>query len=267
MKYLLILLLSSITLNVFSQNNNTANTKTIEVNIESGVTLKEYKAGKLEKIAVGMYAMNYGNTLTFTKNDQVITIKDAQSPDITIQIYFENGKQNRALLFKNKPISSWKIIDFDIQNLPKNSNITRYYEQNQNFHIIQKTYFEALDAAENNNLDKSFKLFGRLEMYSNLTNIDTIFNTLATFFSQEDALLRIYYGKYAEKFMPLLSANIETDALGKIKEGIIWTERKNQKGDYQVYKNNKIIKTVTANLTEFQQILLDYKMEQSEIIE
>lgn len=37
-------------------------------------------------------------------------------------------------------------------------------------------------------------------------------------FSQEDALLKIYYGRYAEKFEPLPVAYLNTDNTGKIKK-------------------------------------------------
>jgi len=97
-----------------------------------------------------------------------------------------------------------------------------------------------------------------MDKKTNLTDIDTIFNALADDFSQEDALLKIYYGRYAEKYEPLPVAYLNTDNTGKIKKGIVWTETSGQNGKYNIYSNGKVIKSANQNLTDFQKTIMDY---------
>ncbi|OPC33500.1 hypothetical protein BAX97_04145 [Elizabethkingia meningoseptica] len=252
MKYLYsILAIFCLSLTLFGQKQNTLKTETKE--IESGKTTKKYVDGKLGSFTVDMFAVNYGNTLLFSKTDNLISIKDAQNPDAVITIYLKNKKYTTELNMKNKQLMYIEYIDLDLNNLPPNSIISAQYAHGKTESFISKNNIE-----DGRGLDKVFKLFWRMDKKANLTNINAIFNALADDFSQEDALLKIYYGKYAEKHEPLPVVYLNTDNAGKIKKGIMWTETKSQNGKYSIYSNGKVIKSGDQSLEGFQKVFIDY---------
>ncbi|WP_339886819.1 hypothetical protein [uncultured Flavobacterium sp.] len=153
-----------------------------------------------------------------------------------------------------------ETIDFDLNKLPSKSIITANLINDVVVAYVSKSNMESIDSldSDDRNFDKSFKLFARMERESNLAAIDLILNSLADFFSKEDVLLRIYYGKYAEQFTPLSICYLETNDLGKIKDGIIWTKNEGTNGNYKIYNNEKIIKTENKNLKDYQNILMEY---------
>ncbi|OPC06470.1 hypothetical protein BAS09_02510 [Elizabethkingia ursingii] len=235
----------------FAQKQNAVKSETKE--IESGRITKQFTNGKLTSFTVDMAAVNYGNTLFFTKEDNIINIKDGQKPDALIRIYLKNKRYTTDLQYQNKELMYIESIDLDLNNLPPNSIISSQYKDGKAESIISRANPE-----DTRGLDKVLKLFWRMDKKTNLTDIDSIFNALADDFSQEDALLKIYYGRYAEKFEPLPVAYLNTDNSGKIKKGIIWAETSGQNGKYNIYSNGKIIKSGNQNLTNFQKIIMDY---------
>ena len=120
---------------------------------------------------------------------------------------------------------------------------------------IHKTQFENTEGFR---LDKSYKLFARLTIPAALRDIDAVFASAAAFFSQEDALLRIFLGRYAEKTQPLTTGYLKTNEVGVIENGIIWTATNAENGTYDLYNKGKIIKKEIQNLTDFQETILDY---------
>ncbi|MCT4288309.1 hypothetical protein [Elizabethkingia anophelis] len=235
----------------FGQKQNSVKTEAKE--IENGKITKQYIDGKLNSFTVDMAAVNYGNTLFFTKEDNIINIKDGQKPDALIRIYIKDKRYTTDLQYQNKELMYIESIDLDINSLPPNSIISSQYKDGKPESFISRSQMEDIRG-----LDKVMKLFWRMDKKTNLTDIDSIFDALANDFSQEDALLKIYYGRYAEKFEPLPVAYLNTDNTGKIKKGIVWTETSGQNGKYNIYSNGKVIKSVNQNLTDFQKTIMDY---------
>ncbi|MCT4203800.1 hypothetical protein HZP44_02920 [Elizabethkingia anophelis] len=235
----------------FAQKQNAVKSETKE--IESGRITKQFTNGKLTSFTVDMAAVNYGNTLFFTKEDNIINIKDGQKPDALIRIYLKDKRYTTDLQYQNKELMYIESIDLDLNNLPPNSIISSQYKDGKPESFISRSQMEDI-----RDLDKVMKLFLRMDKKTSLTNIDTIFDTLADDFSQEDALLKIYFGRYAKKYEPLPTAYLNTDNTGKIKKGIMWTKTSDQNGKYNIYSNGKVIKSVNQNLTDFQKTIMDY---------
>ena len=234
-----------------------------ETMIEGGATYTKMKNGKLDSIIVGMYAVNYGNALLFSRRDEVIFIKNGNDENAVIKIEVKNKKQIKTFLQNNKPLITVEMIDFDLQNLPENATVS-ISSQND---LITAYHVTSTLASYSGRLDdKSMKLFYRLEIPANLDTPDLIFNYLGDFFIQEDALLKIFYGNYAEKFMPQVVGSFKTDEYGKIKEGIILDfKKKSSKNIYKIYEGGKMIKSASATLKAFEQIFVDYRTQSGEI--
>ena len=246
--FLLVLLFMSAS--SFAQIQNSITVKT-----ESGQTTKNYIGEKLESFVVEMYAMNYGNALTFTKLNDQIVITNAQEPNAMIIIRTKDTLLIRELLYGEKVISSIEAIDFDLNNLPKNSLISSIRIDDKTSSYVVKLINENPEGVS---LDKTYKLFGRLIIPADLTDIDAVFNSMANFFAQEDALLRIYLGAYAEENQPLMIRYLKTNEGGKIDSGIIWTPKDDENGKYDIYTKGKIIKTEIQNLSNFQETIIHY---------
>lgn len=242
---------------VFGQEKNLSDFT--ETKIESGSTFKKYKNGKLDSIIVSMVAVNYGNALIFAKTNDEIRITNAADKNSVIKIELKNKKQVRTFFYKNKPAIILENIDFDINDLPKSAEISSGISKGILSSFKLTTDYQNFG---NDNPDKTFKLFYRLDIPVNLDNLDSIFENIANFFSEEDALLKIFYGDYSEKFAPQPLAYFKTDNLGKIKDGIVLDFKNKNAGDknqYSIYKNGKIIKSESVNLADFQPIFIEYR--------
>lgn len=242
---------------VFGQNENSSTST--EKNIESGSTYKKYKNGKLDSIIVTMAAVNYGNALLFSKSNDEIRITNVADKNSVITIVLKNKKQIRTLFYKQQPAVIVENIDFDIENLPKSSVISSLISDNM---VFSNTYVSNDKIFGDDFPDKTFKLFHGFTVRPDLDNLDAIFENIGDFFSEEDALLKIFYGRYAEKFAPQVLAFLKTDASGKIKDGIFMDFKNkniNEKNNYNIYKNGKIIKSGSENLSKFQNIYMEYR--------
>ncbi len=240
---------------VFGQNINSPDT--IEKKIESGSTFKKYKNGKLDSIVVTMYAVNYGNALIFAKSDNEIRITNAADENSVIKIELKNKKQVRTFFYKGKPAIVVEAIDFDINQLPKNMMINRFLSNNMIQSVSIKTDYGAFG---DDNPDKTFKLFYGLNIRTDLDNLDAIIENIGEFFSEEDALLKLFYGSYAEKFAPKILTYLKTNESGIITDGITLDYQNNARetNPYNIYKNGKIIKSGKSSLTDFQKTYQDY---------
>ena len=231
-----------------------------ETKIESGSTFKKLKEGKLDSIIVAIAAMNYGNALIISRTNDAIQLKNAADENSLITFEIKNKKQVKTLYYKNQPITIIESIDLDVKNLPKNAAISSSIENNL---ISSYTSSSKINELRGEMDDKSFKLFYFLNIPSNLDNLDAIFNGIGDFFSEEDALLKIFYGSYAEKFAPKALAYFNTDEVGKIKDGVlmnITNEKPAELNKYDLYKKGKIIKSGTSSLDDFQNIFKEYLM-------
>ncbi|WP_026976243.1 hypothetical protein [Flavobacterium tegetincola] len=225
------------------------------VEIESGQTTKNYIGATLESMVVELFAVNYGNALTFTKVNDQIVITNAQEPNAVIKITLNNKYLVRTLFYNEKMVSSTEAIAFDLENLPKSSTISNQIVKGKVESYVGKT---ELDATMNYDFDKTYKLFARLTISTDLNNIDAVFESIAAFFSQEDALLKVFLGSYARKNQPIMSGYLKTNALGKIESGIIWLAIDNENGKYEIYSKGKITKTEKQTLIDFQETIVDY---------
>ncbi|WP_339886818.1 hypothetical protein [uncultured Flavobacterium sp.] len=72
----------------FGQNQDSL----ITVDIESGKTIKKYIQGNLESFETELYAVNYGNILSFSKKNDTIFIENADESEAIIKIYLKNKK-------------------------------------------------------------------------------------------------------------------------------------------------------------------------------
>lgn len=250
LKYLFSFILLFMTTSSFAQIK-----QSITVKIESGQTTKNYVGDKLESFVVEMYAVNYGNALTFTKVNNQILVTNAQEPSAIIKIGIKNKLLVRELLYNEKLISSIEAIDFDLNNLPENSQISSIRVDGKTSSYVGKSLNQNPEGV---NLDKTYKLFARLTIPADLNDIDSVFNSMAEFFSQEDALLRIYSGAYAEETQPLMIGYLKTNEKGKIENGIIFTPTDDENGHYNIYNKGKIIKTEIQVLSDFQETIMDY---------
>ena len=230
-----------------------------EKDIESGKVYKKYKDSKLDSIVVGMVAVNYGNALIFSLEKDEIRITNAADKNSVITIGMKNGKQVRTFFYKNKPAIIIENINFNINNLPKNSQISNAYWKETTVSSILTTNYQAFG---DDNPDKTFKLFYRLNGRPDLTNLEAVFDDIGHFFDEEDALLKIFDGNYAEKFEAQALAYFKTDHLGKITDGInleFDAKKPSDKTKYTIYKGGKAIKSGTSNVTEFQPIFIEYR--------
>lgn len=250
LKYLLSFILLFMNASSFAQIQHE-----ITVKIESGQTIKKYKGEKLESLLVQMYAVNYGNTLTFTKVNDQIVVTNAQEPNAIIKIGIKDKLLVQELFYDEKLISSIEVINFDLNNLPKNSQVSSTMVDGKTESYVGKSMTENTKGFR---MDKTYKLFGRLTIPADLNNIDAVFNSIAEFFSQEDALLRIFSGRYAEQTQPLMIGYLKTNEGGKIENGIIFTPTDDENGHYDIYSKGKIIKTELQDLSDFQETIMDY---------
>jgi len=240
----------------FGQNLESSDFK--ETKIESGSTFKKFKNGKLDSIVVTMQAVNYGNALIFAKLPNEIKITNAADENSIIKIELKNNKQVRTFFYKNKPAIVVESIDFDINHLPKNATISRALSNDLIQNLSIKTNYEVFG---DDNPDKTFKLFYGLNIRTDLDNLDSIFDNIGEFFSEEDALLKLFYGSYAEKFAPKVLTYLKTNESGIISDGIsLDYQNKNVKelNSYNIYKNGKVIKSGKENLDNFQKTYQNY---------
>lgn len=227
-----------------------------ETKIEGGATYTKLKNGKLDSVVVGMFAVNYGNALIFSRSSEAIMTQNANDDQAVIKIEIKNKKQVKTLWYDNSLIVSMEYFDFDLQNLPKNRSVSIFLENDL---VTASAVDSKLEQFTGELDDKTMKVFFGLNIPANLTQIDAVFNYIGDFFTQENALLKIFYGEYAQEFQPSMIASFETDQYGKIREGIILDYQKNVlKNQYKIYRNGKVIKTDIKGIIPFQKIFREY---------
>lgn len=250
MKHILFFLLLFMSFLSFGQEENIQ-----KVEIESGTLSKKYIDEKLDSFIVEMYTVNYGKALSFVKENDTIIIKNIQKSDAVIKIYFKNKMQMRELLYQNKIIAYSEAINFDLNNLPINNTIYSLLVNNKVQSSINKFDLKNVDEDFD---DSNIKLFNSLHYISDLTTIDSVFSSIADFFSNGDALYKVYMGSYVEKHMPPIIAYLKTNEKGKIESGIIWKKKDDENGKYEIYSKEKIIKSEIQSLLGFKEIFRDY---------
>lgn len=247
------------TLSVFGQEENDS-LRTVKTKIESGAIIKKYNTdNKLERFNVEISTDYYANLIFFTKEKDTLFIKNLVEKDATIKIYVKNQKKVSEFFYNGTKVAYIEVLDFNLNNLPKKSSIYSKIKDNENLAYLYKVDFPEETGSD---YDKSYKLHLFLKTSDNHVNIDLLFNEIADYFSKEDALLRIYLSKYRDKIndesLEKVTGYLATDDLGKIKNGILWTEKLSDRGEYKIYKNGKITKSENITLNDFQKIFTTY---------
>ncbi|WP_264530582.1 hypothetical protein [Flavobacterium sp. N502540] len=223
--------------------------------IEGGTLSKKYIDGKLESFIVEMYAVNYGNIFSFTKGKDTITVSNGEKSAAVIKIYFKDQMQISELFYKKKIVGYLEAINLNIDQLPKSNSIYSF--------LVNNKIKSSICSFDLNDLDENFdqnliKLFTSLNHAANAENLDSAFNSIAHFFSKEDALYRIYLASYAEKFAPPIITYLKTNESGKIESGIVWTGKETGNGKYEIYSKEKVIQSGIQNLSNFKETFREY---------
>ncbi|RZJ53515.1 MAG: hypothetical protein EOO44_08220 [Flavobacterium sp.] len=234
--------------------------RTEETEIESGKVIKKYNKKELENFTVEISANTYYNSFFFSKEKDTIIIKNLNEDKAVIKIYVKDKKKVSEFLYEGILLFYSEIIDFDTNKLPSRGKIwgSKTNDEKISYHF----YRDNLSKAKGDDFEKSFKLYSFLKTSEYNVSTDLLFNEIADFFSEEDAVLKIYSSKYRDKTMSesklYKTAFLSTNKLGQIKIGVLWKEKSPHKGEYTVYDNGKIIKTENVDLNSFQPIFNDY---------
>lgn len=243
---------------VSAQTDN--NVKTEEKEIESGKITKNYSNDKLENFTVEIAANAYYNSFFFTKVKDTIIIKNVTEEKAVIKIYVKDKKKVSEFLYEGKPIFYQEVIDFNTNKLPPKGKIWGTLSDGEKTSYL--FYRDNLSKAKGDDFEKSYKLFSFLTTSEYNVTTDLLFTEIADFFSEEDAVLKIYLSRYRNKTMSeaklFKTTYLTTNELGQIKNGVLWTGKSPNKGEYRLYENQKIVKTENMDLNSFQQIFNDY---------
>lgn len=221
------------------------------VMVDKGLTIKHWKAGKVESFTLDMFAMNYFNRLTFKKLTDKILITNFEDKQSEITLQFKNGLLISELSANGKPV-------FYIQQIENNA-----YPANSIINGIRRgkeSYFNAtrkidLKVEPFHVYKINAKLLVSLDL-SGKKSLDEVFNYLVSFFSQEEALLVVYKSGAAPKDESLVSTYLDIDGAGKVSKGITWTNA--AKPYYEIYDKGKVIRKEEKSITEFQKIYEKY---------
>lgn len=264
MKYSIVLFLCYIGFNCYAQTKNFSKQE-LPITIENGQTTKHYEKDKLTHFTVEMYAVNYGNVLSFFKEQNKIIIKDAYQPNAIITLYLDQNLWTWNLSFKNKELITLRQINDDLMKLPASSTIVRQLEEGVISCYVRKINSLNFELFKDENLDKNMKLFQRILKNGDAKNLEVMFVSLADFFSKEDALLKIYKGSYADKMGAKTLGYLKTDADGKITSGINWQSSDGITGTYKLFHKGKLIESEEQNLEEYNKKLENFFNNQDEL--
>lgn len=220
--------------------------------LEGGLTVKDWKQGKLAGFTVDLFAVNYYNRIILEKNADAILIRNLEDTVSNIKIYNKDQCLAAEMSASGKPMFYSRQITFDLEKLPANSRIMglkkggiTYYNANKNIELT----VEPLHVHKINT-----KLFFSLFL-PKTNNLDTVFQHLGDFFSKEEALLIIYKSGAAKEEGEFLTY-LQTDAQGKINSGIHWTAGSSPY--YETYNKGKVSPKTPTTLAAFQTVFTKY---------
>lgn len=230
--------------------------RTDTVKIESGITLKHWQGNELQSITVAMFAVNYGNQLTFIREKDTIQVTNVEEPGALVSIYFKKGRLVKELRYKGQLLYHNEVIAYDRNALPPASRIACIQKEGK----LCCTATKRTELQDNlfHELKISFKLLLNLEIPDSLTNTSAVYAYIAGFFSREEALALIYKSGVNGPGEPVLVAYLDTDDAGAILNGIHWVSSKDGKSYSEVYKDKKVTQKKMENLQDFQQTFKKY---------
>ena len=219
-------------------------------------TIKKLKNGVLEYFMFEMGIGYYGNRFTFIKNLESIEIKDLMNIDYKIEIKLENNIPIAKIIYRDKIIISPKLVEFNVNNLPKNNRLILLDISAEKKCYASSTLEEdKIDPKSILDDDIFLGIFPFLEN-KNSSSIDSEYLRLAECFSNKELLFNIFDKSDKEKEESILiEGEIYTDKNGKIEEGIIFY---NKKSFYEIYKKGNVVKKGPIDLSKFQKLYSDY---------
>lgn len=243
-----------------SAQTNGNNSGTEKIEIENGAITKKFNNGKLESFNVEVTADSYYNSFFFTKKNDTVNVTNLSEEKAVIKIYVKDKKKVSEFIYDGIPIFYQEVIEFNTTKLPTKGKIWGNITNGKN--VSYFFYRDNLWKAKGDDFEKSYKLYSFLKTSEYNVTSDLLFNEIADYFSEEDAILKIYLSKYRNKIIAesklFKTAYLTTNEKGQIKNGVLWTQKSDDKGEYKLYENQKSVKTENIDLKTFQAIFNDY---------
>jgi len=254
---IILFLFCSLSLSAQKDGNNS---ETEEIKIENGAITKKFNKGKLESFTVEINANSYYNSFLFTKKNDTIIATNLSEEKAVIKIYVKDKKKVSEFFYNGRILFYQEAIDFNTTKLPPNGRIWGTISNAEKTSYL--FYRDNLSKAQGDDFEKTYKLYSFLKTAEYNVTSDLLFNEIADFFSEEDAILKIYLSSYRNKIISesklLKVAYLTTNGQGQIKNGVLWTQKSDLKGEYKLFENQKNIKTENIDLDSFQGIFNDY---------
>ena len=226
------------------------------VQLEGGLTVKDWKQGKLARFTVDLFAMNYYNRIILEKKADTILIRNLEDTVSSIKIYYKDQRLTTDMSASGKPLFYNQQIAFNMDKLPANSRITglkkdgvTYYNASKNIELnVEPLHVHKINT----------KLFFSLFL-PKTTDLNLVFQHLGDLFSKEDALLAIYKSGAVKETAEVLTY-LQTDVQGKVISGINWTA--DSSPYYEIYNKGKPGKKEPKTLAAFQLVFTKYMEDQ-----
>lgn len=226
------------------------------VQLEGGLTVKDWKEGKLNRFTVDLFAMNYYNRIVLEKKADTILIRNLEDTVSSIKIYDKDQQLTSEMSAGGKPLFYNQQISYNPEKLPANSRIIRLKKDNIIYYNASKNIELTVEPLHLHKINT--KLFFSLFL-PKTRDLDVVFQHLGDFFSKEEALLVIYKSGTAKEEAEVLTY-LQTDTQGKINSGIHWTSGPSPY--YEIYNKGKISAKIPKTLAAFQAVFTKYIQDQ-----
>lgn len=220
--------------------------------LEGGLTIKDWKEGKLDHFTVDLFAMHYYNRISLEKTGDTILIRNLEDTVSNIKIYVKDQHLVAEMSASGKPVFYTQQLDNIKGVLPAESRITGFKKDGIVYYNASKNIELTEEPLHDHKINT--KLFMSL-LLPKTTDLNVVFQHLGDLFSKEEALLVIYKSG-ASKEKPEILSFLQTDAQGKIDSGITWTA--DARPYYEIYNKGKVSKKEFISLAAFQAVFMKY---------
>lgn len=224
--------------------------------LEGGLTVKDWKQGKLARFTVDLFAMNYYNRIILEKKADTVLIRNLEDSVSNIKIYYKDQCLTTEMSAGGKPLFYNQQVSINMDKLPANSRIIGLEKDNITYYNASKNIELTVEPLHVHKINT--KLFFSLFL-PKTKNLDVVFQHLGDFFSKEDALLAIYKSGASKEKAEVLTY-LQTDTQGKIDSGIKWTAGPGPY--YEIYNKGKVSKKEPKTLADFQLVFTKYMQDQ-----
>lgn len=224
--------------------------------LEGGLTVKDWKQGKMEHFTVDLFAVNYYNRIVLEKKADTILIRNLEDTLSNIKIYDKDQRLTSEMSASGKPLFYNQQIAFDLNKLPANSRIMGMKKDGVTYYNASKNIELTVEPLHVHKINT--KLFFSLFL-PKTTDLNLVFQYLGDFFSKEEALLAIYKSGAVKETAEVLTY-LQTDAQGKVISGINWTAGSSPY--YEIYNKGKLSKKEPKTLAAFQPVFTKYMQDQ-----